>query len=107
MATPDGLRIAPQHLRVGFVAVAPKPDVESMLPNMEVKHGEIRKPRRQYGIDVQLSTRRVRQKAQYRLQQSEYRAGRPGLRHVGPQILNREALFVPLDGGIELGQLIE
>ena len=46
-----------------------------------------------------------RPEPEHRLQQREHRAGRPGLRHVGAEILHREIVVVALHAGVQLRQL--
>src|SRR6266849_1203359 len=99
----DRLRIALQHLKLRLPAVAPESDIEAVSADTKVEHGQVGQPLRQQRIYVKLSPRCVRHEPQHRLHQCEDRARRPGLRYIGPKILDRETRFVALDRRIELG----
>ena len=59
------------------------------------------------GIDISTIVRGVRLDAEHRLQQREAGARRPGLRHVGAEILHRESRAVARHAGIQLRQLVQ
>src|SRR5262249_52014412 len=101
------LGIALQHLELRLSAVAPESDIESLFADTKVGHRQVGQPRRQQWIDAQLSPWGVRLKTQHRLHQCEDRACCPGLRYVGPKILDREICFIALGRRIELRQLVE
>src|SRR5262249_11071752 len=102
----DSARIAAQHLELCLAVAAPESDVEAVAADTEGEHRQAGQPMRQQRIDVKLPPRRVRLESQDRLQQCEDRACRPGLRYIGPEILDRKALFVTRDRRIELGELV-
>ena len=93
-------------LELRFRALAPEADLEFRVTDPQVAHGHIRQPVGQVRIDEQTVARRIREEAEHRLEQHEGRTGGPGLRHVGAKILDRKVAHIPLDPGVQLGQLV-
>src|SRR5262249_27779731 len=103
----DGVGIALQYLEIRLTTVPPESDLKSLFADPKVRYGQIRQPLRQHRINAQLLPRRVRPEPEHRLHQCEDRACRPGLRYVGPKVLDGKIYFVTLGRRIELGQLVE
>src|SRR3546814_8108480 len=63
-------------------AIAPEAQVEAVLTDAKVAHGDVGQPVRQGRIEVELARRRVGLEADEHLQDGETGPGRPALRHV-------------------------
>src|SRR5262249_17812384 len=61
---------------------------------------------RQERGDVQLSPRRVRPESENRLQQCKDRACCPGLRYIGPEILDRKTPLITLNRRVQFRELV-
>src|SRR3546814_18265033 len=87
-------------------AIGPEAQVEAVLTDAKVAHGDVGQPVRQGRIEVGLARRRVGLEADEHLQDGETGPGRPALRHVGAQVLDRKVGRVPLQAGLELRHMI-
>src|SRR5262245_28122302 len=103
----DELGVSLDYFKLRFIAFGPEPDVELVLADAKIVHPQIWQPVRKRRIDIELIAGRIRLKSQQGLGQHEDGPGRPRLRHVGADILNRKIRLGALGGGIKFRQLIE
>src|ERR1700719_258504 len=90
----DNAGVTAEHPKLCLLTLTPEVNIKLVRTDPQILNGQIGKPFRKQGIDVEFVSRRIRQESQHRLREHEGRAGRPGLRHVRADVLHRKVRLV-------------